>query len=113
MFAAFDPNSPTIRLAAAARAISLPAAVLPVSVMAATSGWAAIACAVSRPPGTTLNSPSGSPARLNASAMSSATSVPGGEGFTTTALPMASAGAAFWTRRFAGALNGVMAATTP
>ena len=34
-------------------------------------------------------------------------------GFTTTALPTASAGATFWISRLAGPLNGVTAATTP
>ena len=49
----------------------------------------------SRPPGTTLKSPSGTPACFTASASSSATSVPGGEGLTTIALPTAIAGATF------------------
>jgi hypothetical protein len=91
----------------------LPAAVLPVTVTTATSGWATSSFALSRPPGTTLKRPSGTPAVFTASAISSATSVPGGEGFTTTALPTASAGATFWIRRLAGPLNGVTAATTP
>ena len=42
-----------------------------------------------------------------------ATSAPGGDGFTTTALPMASAGATFCVTMLDGALNGVTAATTP
>ena len=95
ILAAFEPSSPTNFLAPAARASSLPAAVLPVTVTTDTSGCAASSFAVSRPPGTTLHSPSGMPAAFIASASSSATSVPGGEGLTTTALPTASAGATF------------------
>jgi hypothetical protein len=48
-----------------------------------------------------------------ASASCSATTAASGAGFTMTALPMASAGATFCSIRFTGALNGVMAATTP
>ena len=95
MFAALDPSSPMNFFAPAARASSLPAAVLPVTVTTATSGWAARSFAVSRPPGTTLKSPSGTPAVFTACAISNATSVPGGDGLTTTALPTASAGATF------------------
>ena len=113
MLAALEPSSPTNFFAPAARASSLPAAVLPVTVTAATLGCAASSLAVSRPPGTTLNNPSGTPAFFIACAISSATSVPGGDGFTTTALPTASAGATFWISRLAGPLNGVTAATTP
>jgi acyl-CoA reductase-like NAD-dependent aldehyde dehydrogenase len=95
IFAALEPSSPTNFFAPAARANALPAAVLPVTLTTATSGWAASSSAVSRPPGTTLKSPSGMPAVLIACAISSATSVPGGDGLTTIALPTASAGATF------------------
>src|SRR5215468_3996557 len=95
IFAALEPSSPTNFFAPAARANALPAAVLPVTLTTATSRWAASSSAVPRPPGTTLKSPSGMPAVLIACAISSATSVPGGDGLTTIALPTASAGATF------------------
>ena len=113
MLAAFEPSSATNFLAPAARASASPAAVPPVNVTAATSGCAASALAVSRLPGTMLNSPSGSPARWKARAMISAVSTPCGAGLTTAAFPIASAGATFCTKRLAGALNGVIAPTTP
>src|SRR5881397_2934188 len=97
----------------AVSAMRCPTGVLPVndtmSMSASTS-----ACPASAPePVTTLNTPGGSPASSTASANRSTASGSCGAGFTTTVLPMASAGATLPAMLVSGKLYGVMHATTP
>lgn len=87
----------------------------------ARSNPASSACGASRrvsgwrapPPCRTDSSPAGRPASSSASARRQAAIGVCSDGFSTTALPAASAGPTLWTTVFSGALNGVIAHTTP
>ena len=74
----------------------MPTSVEPVKAIMSTSGWRPSACpAVSPKPGTTWSTPSGMPASEASSARRSADSGDCSAGFSTTLLPVASAGASF------------------
>ena len=93
---AFPPSSRWVRLrsGAAAWATCMPARVEPVIETNCGMGWATRARPVSRSPHTTLNTPGG----RNSAAISASLSVERGvvsDGFRTTVLPAASAGAIF------------------
>ncbi len=79
-----------------------------------TSGSVISVSPASGPPGSTCSTPSGSPAssKTRASTTPPHTAVRG-SGFSTTALPSASAGATERMARICGKLNGEMTPTTP
>src|SRR5258708_33426311 len=68
---------------------------------------------MSRPAGTTLSTPGGSPASSAASAMRKASSTVSGAGLSTTVLPAASAGPSLRNEMAWGTFHGTIAATTP
>jgi hypothetical protein len=92
----------------------LPAAVEPVKEIIAMFGSAIIASPTAASPGSTCKRPAGRPAASNrrASMKPPLTGV-FGSGFSTTALPSASAGATARLERMSGALNGEITPTTP
>ena len=98
----------------ATSAILRPVRVEPVKWIIDTPGWATSASPTSTPPGTTWSSPAGSPAsaKISASTMPPLIGV-SGDGFSTTALPSASAGATTRMPRMSGKFHGVIAPTTP
>ena len=74
----------------------LPTSVDPVNASLSTPGWRASASPITTPgPGTTLRTPSGSPASAASSASRSAVSGDCDAGLSTTELPVASAGPSF------------------
>ena len=86
----------------------------PVKAILSTSGCCASAApAVGPNPGTTLNTPSGSPASAAMRASSIAVIGVCSAGFSTTVLPHASAGAVFHVAMMNGPFHGVMPPTTP
>ena len=85
----------------------------PTKLTAAMSGWARMASTASRSPCTTVNTPSGRPARCQVSASHSAADGSFSDGLSTNALPQAIALAAIHSGTMTGKLNGVMPATTP
>ena len=91
-----------------------PTAVEPVNEMIRTTGSVISASPASGPPGSTCSSPAGRPASSNtrASTTPPVTAVRG-SGFSTTALPSASAGATERMARICGKLNGEITPTTP
>ena len=93
--------------------IRLPAAVDPVNATLSAPGWVTRCSPTSRPPGTTLTTPAGTPASSRASARMKLLSGASGGGLITTVQPAASAGAVFQAARVTGAFQGTIAATTP
>ncbi len=94
--------------------ISLPVRVEPVKAMPSTSMCSASALpAVWPKPGTTLNTPVGSPASEASSARRIAVSGDFSDGFRTNELPAASAGPIFHAAMISGKFHGTIAATTP
>ena len=94
--------------------IRLPTRVEPVKATQSTSMCMASASpAVLPKPGTTLSTPSGSPASIASSATRSAVSGDFSEGFSTTELPVASAGPSFHVAISSGKFQGTIAPTTP
>ena len=93
--------------------IRRPAAVDPVKATLSVPGWVTRCSPRSRPPGTTLTTPAGTPASSRASASTKLLSGASGGGLTTTVQPAASAGATFQADSVTGAFHGMMAATTP
>src|SRR6187455_1701833 len=92
----------------------LPVAVDPVKVMQSTPIDNASALpAVWPKPGTTLNTPSGSPASIASSATRSAVSGDFSDGLSTRELPLASTGPIFQLAISKGKFHGTMAPTTP
>ncbi len=91
-----------------------PAAVDPVNEIIAMFGSSIIASPAAASPGSTCSRPAGNPADSNrrASMKPPVTGVLG-SGFSTTALPRASAGATARLDRISGALNGEITPTTP
>src|SRR5438132_5751042 len=85
----------------------------PVNVTMSTSGCVVSSSPAAASPVTTLTTPGGKSAASNTSASANASSGVYGEGFSTTVLPIASAGPSFQRSRYRGKLNGVIAATTP
>ena len=95
-------------------AIRCPTAVEPVKLTMSTSGESTTASPTSaRVPLTTLTTPGGAPAASSASAIRYTDSGSCGAGFTTTVLPIASAGAILPAGLAQGLLYEVMQATTP
>ena len=117
MNGALPPNSNATRLSwVAAWAIrTLPTSVDPVKAIFRTRGSFRKTSAIgaARFPTTTLNTPGGSPASMNARAISSAVRGVSLAGLSTTVHPAASAGAIFRRTIVAGKFQGVIAATTP
>jgi hypothetical protein len=115
MAADLPPSSSDTRVMRSAQRamIRLPASVEPVNATLSTPGWATRCSPASRPPGTTLTAPSGTPASASASANTKPLSGASGGGLSTTVQPAASAGAVFQAARVTGAFHGTMAATTP
>ena len=101
------------RLAPQAAPIFLPATVEPVKETLFTPGWLTRYSPTSRPAGTTLRTPLGSPASARISANTLASSGVSGAGLNTTELPESRAGASFDAAKKKGTFHGVMAATTP
>src|SRR4051794_8248949 len=85
----------------------------PTNETAATLGESRIASTATLSPCTTLNTPSGSPARRQRSATSSETEGSRSLGLRTKVLPHAIATGNIHIGTMAGKLNGVMPATTP
>src|SRR6187551_638063 len=80
---------------------------------AATPGCSSSASTAILSPWTTLNTPSGRPASLSSSAVSSDADGSFSDGFRRKQFPQATAGAHIHIGTIAGKLNGVMPATTP
>ncbi len=97
MAADFPPSSRLnrLRLAPQAAPIFLPAAVDPVKETLSTPGWLTRCSPTSRPAGTTLSTPLGSPASAKISASTLASSGVSGAGLNTTVLPDSRAGPAW------------------
>ena len=94
--------------------IAWPAPVEPVKLTLAMPGWPVSAVPVVGPsPRTTLTMPAGMPARTASSATRREEKGVISEGFSTTALPAASAGPSFQPAIDRGKFQGVIAATTP
>src|SRR6186713_2970020 len=94
--------------------IFLPVALDPVNVRRSTSGCAARAVPTVLPsPGTTLNTPGGTPACNASSARRNAEKVDNSDGLSTRQFPVASAGAIFWTARTNGKFQPMTPPTTP
>jgi hypothetical protein len=83
-----------------------PTSVEPVKAILSMPGWAASAAPVRPSPVRMLTTPGGSPAWPQISAKSSAVSEVNSAGFSTTVLPMASAGATFQASIRAGSSTG-------
>ncbi len=86
---------------------------LPTKETAATSGCARRASTATRSPCTTLQTPSGSPARCTISARISEADGSFSDGFSTKQFPQAMALAIIHSGTMTGKLNGVIPATTP
>jgi hypothetical protein len=85
----------------------------PTNETAFTDGWSSSASTASLSPLTTFRTPSGRPASANHSASSSAALGSFSLGFSTTALPQATATGTNQSGTIAGKLNGEITATTP
>ena len=90
-----------------------PTAVEPVNATLSTPGCATTASPVRPSPGTTLSTPGGSPASRVTSANRSAVSGVHSAGFSTTVLPVASAGATFQASIRSGKFHGITWPHTP
>ena len=77
------------------------------------SGLAVSACPVSMSPGTTDNTPSGSPASANTSASALVVSGVSAAGLSTTVQPASNAGPSLLTARNSGTFHATIAPTTP
>ena len=102
------------RNGAAFAKISCPVELSPVNEMSGTSGCFTSASPASSPsPLTRLNTPRARPASWKMSAHSDAESGVNSAGFSTTVLPVASAGASFHDSSMNGVFHGVMRPATP
>ena len=116
-FGALPPSSSaTLRSPSAARFITrMPVAVSPVKAIMSTPSWpTSTSPTVAPAPSTHVSTPSGSPG-CAASSASASTVIAGVmlAGFTTVALPAASAGTSERTSSVSGQFQGVITATTP
>ena len=111
--AAFPPSSRTSRFPAPLRATAWPVPTLPVKLIAATWGPDVSTPATSGPPWTTCTASSAMPA--SSSARTSAIELAGacGGGLTIVVFAAAYDAPSLCARRLTGALNGVIATTTP
>ena len=102
------------RCCAAARITARPVTVEPTKLMWSMSGCPVSATPASGPsPVTTLSTPGGSPARRPSSASANGDSGAISDGFSTTVLPAASAGATLAAVSTAGTFHGMITAQTP
>src|SRR5262245_24094415 len=111
----FPPNSSVTGRSSRPQvlATSRPAQVDPVNDTVSTPALATSARPTSAPPGTTLNTPAGTPAFAATSASSSPSSGVSGDGLSTTVQPAANAGTYLNAAWVCGTFHGVTAATTP
>lgn len=112
----FPPSSidSPLRCGAALAKISCPVELSPVNEMSGTSGCFTSASPASSPrPLTRLKTPGGSPASSKMPAHSDADRGVNSAGFSTTVLPVASAGASFHDSSMNGVFHGVMRPATP
>ena len=94
--------------------MSCPVLLSPVKEISGTSGcFTSASPAVSPKPLTRLKTPSGTPASRKISAQSDADSGVNSAGFSTTVLPVASAGASFHDSSMKGVFQGVISPATP
>ena len=99
---------------AASAATRSPVGVEPVNATLRTSGWVTSASPASAPvPGSTVSTPSGSPASARISPSRSVVSGVESAGFATTVLPHSNAGPSLLHSNVVGKFQGTMAATTP
>ena len=115
MLADLPPSSKVsgVSVSAAAAITSRAVAQPPVNDTLSMPGWRTSASPAAAPPTTTLSTPGGSPASSASSAKRSAPNGAISGGFTTTVLPAASAGTAFWPMPIIGPFHGTMAPITP
>src|SRR5207248_5710213 len=90
-----------------------PAAVEPVNEILSTPGCRTRCSPTSRPAGTMLTTPSGTPASTSMSAITNASSGDSGAGFSTIVHPVTRAGASFDIVVNCGTFHGTIAPTTP
>src|SRR5690349_2771726 len=111
----FPPNSSVAGRSSRPQvlATSRPARVEPVNETLSIPALATSARPTSVPPGSTLNTPAGTPAFSATSASSRASSGVSGDGLSTTVQPAASAGTYLNAAWVCGTFQGVTAATTP
>jgi hypothetical protein len=103
-----------ISFSAALRAMPRPTSVPPVNDTFRMAGWVtSLSPTVLPAPGKVEKMPGGSPAASTMRASTRQTSGLHEAGFSTTALPAASAGAIFWASDAIGEFHGVIPATTP
>ena len=103
-----------MRLAAHAAATARPAAVDPVNDTLSTPGWRTRCSPTAPSPGSTLTTPGGSSASLDASRPKAVhPAAIRAAGLSTTAQPASSAGTSLVTMRNCGMFHGTIAATTP
>ena len=98
---------------AAATPIARPVSIPPVTEIFATSGWRTSASPTGPRPVTTFRTPGGRPTSVASRATSSIDVEVTSDGFTTTVLPAASAGATAIIDRNAGEFQGMITPTTP
>lgn len=115
MFGLLPPSSRAYfaSRAPAREATAAPAVSLPTNVTLATPGWSTSASPAARPPVTMLMTPGGMPAFSASFASSMAEAEVISDGFTTTVLPAASAGASDMMVSRVGEFQGTMTPTTP
>ncbi len=116
MLALLPPSSRVTRFTCWAQPamICWPTSVEPVKQTLRTSGWVTKRCPTTEPlPGTTVNTPSGSPASRPSSAIRIAVSGVISAGLSTTVLPAARAGAKPQPAIGMGKFHGTMMPTTP
>src|SRR6266545_3797253 len=116
MLALLPPSSSVTRFTCSAQPamICLPTSVEPVKHTLRTAGWVTNRCPTTDPrPGTTVNTPSGSPASRPSSARRSAVSGVTLAGLSTTVLPAARAGAKPHAAIGIGKFHGTITPTTP
>jgi hypothetical protein len=115
MAADLPPSSNVHRRSSSPQAAPIlrPAAVEPVKLTLSTSGWVTRCWPVSRPAGTMLTTPSGTPASMHIWARALALSGVSGAGLSTIVDPLASAGASLSIEMNSGTFHGTMPAQTP
>src|SRR5690606_12926080 len=116
MLGFFPPssNDSFLNFGAASLAIASPVTVPPVNVMASTPGFATKAAPALLPyPCTIFSTPSGKPISMHSSDSIYAVIGVISDGFATTQLPAARAGAIFHESKYSGRFQGDIAATTP
>ena len=116
MLALLPPSSSVSRLIWRAQPVMIcwPTSVDPVNTILRTAGWSTSRCPTTLPlPGSTVNTPSGSPASRASSPIRIAVSGVASAGLATTVQPAASAGAMPQDRIGIGKFHGTIRPTTP